>query len=322
MKRKLFYILLACEAALCIIFCFVKLSWPTLFSSIMAFPFEQIAHVLRILSLSSPTGNVIAFLIYFIISLIPLMLLLIFSKKRKLKPEDILLIILTGILFGTLYYMINPGTLTTMMGNALSASILKAFLGVIIYSVIAGYILLRILRTFSNSDKHSLYKYLKILLIILNVIFVFVIFGTLFNNMISSFNSFTVSNTAPEQSLWLNYVFISLNYIISALPYIFNVFIVFKVMNLLAELNEDNYSDKSSALADSLSRWCIKALSITVVSNIIFNIIQLVMIKKLLVIESMVQIPIFSIVFVLATLLMAKYINENRKLKSDNDLFI
>ena len=322
MKRKLFYILLACEAALCIIFCFVKLSWPTLFSSIMAFPFEQIAHVLRILSLSSPTGNVIAFLIYFIISLIPLMLLLIFSKKRKLKPEDILLIILTGILFGTLYYMINPGTLTTMMGNALSASILKAFLGVIIYSVIAGYILLRILRTFSNSDKHSLYKYLKILLIILNVIFVFVIFGTLFNNMISSFNSFTVSNTAPEQSLWLNYVFISLNYIISALPYIFNVFIVFKVMDLLAELNEDNYSDKSSALADNLSRWCIKALSITVVSNIIFNIIQLVMIKKLLVIESMVQIPIFSIVFVLATLLMAKYINENRKLKSDNDLFI
>jgi len=288
----------------------------------MAFPFEQIAHVLRILSLSSPTGNVIAFLIYFIISLIPLMLLLIFSKKRKLKPEDILLIILTGILFGTLYYMINPGTLTTMMGNALSASILKAFLGVIIYSVIAGYILLRILRTFSNSDKHSLYKYLKILLIILNVIFVFVIFGTLFNNMISSFNSFTVSNTAPEQSLWLNYVFISLNYIISALPYIFNVFIVFKVMDLLAELNEDNYSDKSSALADNLSRWCIKTLSITVVSNIIFNTLQLILIKKLLVIESMVQIPIFSIVFVLATLLMAKYINENRKLKSDNDLFI
>lgn len=322
MKRKLFYILLACEAALCIIFCFVKLSWPTLFSSIMAFPFEQIAHVLRILSLSSPTGNVIAFLIYFIISLIPLMLLLIFSKKRKLKPEDILLIILTGILFGTLYYMINPGTLTTMMGNALSASILKAFLGVIIYSVIAGYILLRILRTFSNSDKHSLYKYLKILLIILNVIFVFVIFGTLFNNMISSFNSCTVSNTAPEQSLWLNYVFISLNCIISALPYIFNVFIVFKVMNLLAEFNEDNYSDKSSALADNLSRWCIKTLSITVVSNIIFNTLQLILIKKLLVIESMVQIPIFSIVFVLATLLMAKYINENRKLKSDNDLFI
>ena len=322
MKRKLFYILLACEAALCIIFCFVKLSWPTLFSSIMAFPFEQIAHVLRILSLSSPTGNVIAFLIYFIISLIPLMLLLIFSKKRKLKPEDILLIVLTGILFSTLYYMINPGTLTTMMGNALSASILKAFLGVIIYSVIAGYILLRILRTFSNSDKHSLYKYLKILLIILNVIFVFVIFGTLFNNMISSFNSFTVSNTAPEQSLWLNYVFISLNYIISALPYIFNVFIVFKVMDLLAELNEDNYSDKSSALADNLSRWCIKTLSITVVSNIIFNTLQLILIKKLLVIESMVQIPIFSIVFVLATLLMAKYINENRKLKSDNDLFI
>jgi hypothetical protein len=218
--------------------------------------------------------------------------------------------------------MINPGTLTTMMGNALSASILKAFLGVIIYSVIAGYTILRILRTFSNSDKHSLYKYLKILLVILNFIFVFVIFGTLFNNMISSFNSFTVSNTAPEQSLWLNYVFISLNYIISALPYIFNVFIVFKVMNLLAELNEDNYSDKSVTLADSLSKWCIKALSITVVSNIVFNVLQLVLIKKLLVIESTVQIPLFSIVFVLATLLMAKYINENRKLKSDNDLFI
>lgn len=322
MKRKLFYILLACEAALCIIFCFVKLSWPTLFSSIMAFPFEQIAHVLRILSLSSPTGNVIAFVLYFLISLIPLMFLLIFSKNHKLKAEDILLLVLTGILFAAIYFMINPATLTNMLGSTLSVSVIKAFLGVIIYSIIAGYVILRALRMFSNTDKSNLYKYLKILLAILNVIFIFLIFGTLFNNMIYSFNSFTANNNMPGQNLWLNYVFILFNYIISALPYIFNVFIVFKVMNLLAELNEDNYSDKSSALADNLSRWCIKTLSITVVLNIIFNIIQLVMIKKLLVIESMVQIPIFSIVFVLATLLMAKYINENRKLKSDNDLFI
>ena len=72
MKRNVYYGLLAVEAVVCIAFTLAQMSFAGVFSTVTAFPFEQIALGLRALSLSGKSGNTIAILIYAAVSLSPI----------------------------------------------------------------------------------------------------------------------------------------------------------------------------------------------------------------------------------------------------------
>ena len=52
------------------------------------------------------------------------------------------------------------------------------------------------------------------------------------------------------------------------------------------------------------------------------NLLQLFFQSSLYQLEYVVAVPVFSLAFVLAVLLFAKYIREMQRLKEDNDLFI
>jgi len=92
--------------------------------------------------------------------------------------------------------------------------------------------------------------------------------------------------------------------------------------NLLSELSADRYSEQTAVCAVKLSRICGLALIITVLSTVGLNLLQLVFIRKLSVVSSSVNIPVFSVAFVLAALLLSQFIRENKQLKEDNDMFI
>ena len=53
-----------------------------------------------------------------------------------------------------------------------------------------------------------------------------------------------------------------------------------------------------------------------------FTLPQIVFAGSLLVIVGFLYLPLFSVAFVLAALLLARFLEENRQLKQDNDLFI
>ena len=59
MKERHLFTLLSVEAAACVLFCILQRSLSGLFSTLIAFPFEQIGAGLRVLSLSGAVGNVI-----------------------------------------------------------------------------------------------------------------------------------------------------------------------------------------------------------------------------------------------------------------------
>ncbi len=322
MKRKTFCILLGCEAVLCMLLYIVRDSLPGIFTTIIAFPFEQIGMVLRKLSLSGSIGNILSIVAYLAISLVPMFALLIFNKRRKLQLEDSLLVVLSAILFLVIYLMINPGRIGDIMGSAGGLVVVKALLGGIVYSVLFGYLILRILRFFFVADANRLQKYLTVLLYVLNILFIYLIFGAGFGNLLNSIDALRVGNTGAEQSLGMSYVFLVLQYIVNALPIVLNVLVVFAGVNLLNELASDRYSETTVVTAITLSRLCGLALIITVISNIGFNLLQLVFVKGLRVVNGIVQIPLLSIAFVLAALLLAQYIRDNKQLKDDNDMFI
>lgn len=322
MKRKSFYIFLLCEAALCMMLYLAREALPQVFTTLIAFPFEQIGILLRILSLSGFLGNVISVILYVAICLIPAFALFLLRKKRRLHAEDTLLAILSTVLLVVIYIMVNPGLLSTHIGNYYGQDIGKALLGGITYSIFIGYIVLRILRQFFSADTNRLQRYLIVLLYIINILLVYVVFGDRFGILLDSFDQLNAGNTGNTQNLGISYFFLVLEYLVNALPYILVILVVFDGLDLLGELSIDRYSEKTVTVAERLSRKCGLALKITVISSICFNLLQLVFFKKLLVVNGSVQIPLLSITFVLAALLLAQYIRENKQLKDDNDMFI
>ena len=333
MKRRVFVGILCVEALACVLFCILQTSFDGVFSAAMAFPFEQIGMGLRALSLSSGLGNAAAIVVYGAASLWPIVVLLILRKRRKLCAEDGLLALLSAVLFAILYFMINPGLISLWTGGAALQSVGKAVLGAMVYSVLCGYFILRVLRLFSGGGTEELFRYMSVMLSLLNVLFVYLVFGACFSDLLDSIGLLRAGNVGIEYFLGADYmgnehlfgasfIFLVLQFIVNTLPYVFSIFIVFAALRLLDEMRIDRYSDETVAATEQISRFCKAALVAMVLANIGFNLLQLLFAKSLSVINSSVQIPVFSITFVLVALLVSRLVAENKQLKDDNDMFI
>jgi len=322
MRRKLYVGALSLEAIVCVVFSILQTSFLGVYTTAMAFPLEQIGTGLRTLSLSGSGGNVAAIVIYCATSLLPIAALLISRKKRKLLAEDGLLGLMSVALFAVLYIMINPGIISKWSNGAAALPVGKTVLGCMVYSVICGYFVLRIMRLFSDGGTEKFFRYMSVMLSLLNVLFVYWVFGACFSGLLNSITQLKAGNTGNEHLLGASYVFLALQFFADALPYAFNLFIVFAALKLLEEMQVDRYCAQTVAAAGQISRRCTTALVATVLANIGYNLLQLVFAKSLVTINSSVQIPVFSITFVLAALLLTRLVTENKQLKEDNDMFI
>lgn len=320
MKRRVFHGILVCEAVFFVFLYLSREDLPRAFTAVMAFPFEQIGLGLRFLSLLGGIGNAVSVLLYLMLSLIPAGVLLLVGIKRRCDPEDKLLAILSGVLFFVLYLMINPGLISSYTRIAGGQHVGKAFLGGIVYSILFGYIALRILRQFYKADLGRLQQYIMVLLYGLNALFIFIVFGAQFGSLLDAIHTLQTGNVGHDHALGMSYVVLTLQYLVHTLPYLLNIFVVFAALDLMEAINRAHSAAVTAAT--ELSRLCGKVLAVTVVSNIGLNLLQLLLIRRLLAVHGSVQIPILSITFVLAVLLLAQYILENKRLKDDNDMII
>jgi len=324
MKKNLLYILLIIEAAFCVAFDLVKASASDAFSSAMAFPFDQLANGLRWISLTGKIGNCFALTLYAALCILPVFFLIRVRSKRKLQAEDSLLGILSAALFVTLYLMINPAYIGSMFGSMDEGGIeiAKAVLGGTLWSILIGYLILRVLRLSFDSGTVKLQGYVGALLSMLCFIFVWAVCGSSFGELLSSFSVLLAGNKGSENGLGMTYVFLVLRFFVNALPYILDLITVFLALDLLTAMRADRYSEQTENIALRLSHWRGKALTFVVTSGVSLNLLQLLFSRSLRNINSSLSIPIVSVLFVLAVLLFARLISENRKLKGDNDLFI
>ena len=325
MKKKFWICLLVAEAAACIAFCLLQSQFSGLFTDLLAFPFQQLGLGLRALSLSGAAGNAVAIVLYLALSLSPAAALLAVKRRRPLHSEDALLGLLTALLFPVLYFAINPGLFSISAQTA--ADFGTALLGGCAWSVLVAWAVLRLLRTLSGAGTERLQQYLSMLLGVLAVYFVFAAFGACFAELLSNLNALHESNQGYE--FWGNSGpmamtegFLVLQWTVSALPYLLDLAIIHAARLLLAELAADRYSEASVAAAERLATLCRKALVAVVLTNVGFNLLQIVFAGSLLVIDGFLYLPLFSVAFVLAALLLARFLAENRQLKQDNDLFI
>ena len=185
-------------------------------------------------------------------------------------------------------------------------------MGCTIWSVIILWLILRLVRLFRGGDTNKLLCYLRIALHALCILFVAVIAiscgSTLLDNL---------SNTQKN----MDNVMAVVRFISSSLPYIFDIGITLSLLTLLDAYIEKNEEDTVKN-ADSLSKLCCLALGATAASTTILNVLQLLLSKFLSNISVNIEIPVVSLAFILLILILSRLIVENRKLQSDNDLFI
>jgi hypothetical protein len=317
-KQKLYLALLFAEAAVCIIFHVIKPPYAEIFTAVAAFPFAQIGWGLRALSLSGEAGNAIAVIIYMAVCLPPLA---IFFHKvfKKFYPEDMMLPLLSIVLFGVLYFMVNPGKMG-IPAEMTDAG--KMVLGGAVYSVLTGYVILRALRKFLEGDKERLMRYMSIMLGVLGVVFVFALFGNSLGEMVKLLTQFKENFSGNEELTVLTRLVAELKLIADAVSYAMCLIIVLEAINLTAALRQAPYSETAAALAGKTARGCTVTLSVTVVISAAYNVLQIVFIKSLNAVDVTVSIPVFSIAFVLTVLLLTRIFAENKRLKDENDTFI
>lgn len=315
---------LCIEAVVCVFFCLMQMNFSGVFSSAAAFPFEQIGLGLRMLSLSGSGGNAAAIILYVLISLIPCLIWLGLKKKKVAQSIDFLLPGLSVLFFVVNYYMINPGLFFTGVPGV------KWMPGCVFYSVLSGYLIIRAVLYCRKAEPEKLYAGLQGLLWFLNVIFVYIVFGRCLGDFLETVgtvqtgsNEFYADELLSEtEGMGLTWIFLGLHYAVNVLPYLFDIGIVFLSVRMLGALKTDRYSDESVALSGKLAGFCGRALVITVGSEVIFNLLQLVFHNSLYKVDIVINVPVTSVVFVLAALLFARYVQEDQKLKQYNDLFI
>ena len=313
------------EGVLCILLLLTHTRFPDLFTTIFAFPFEQIGLLLRTLSLSGKLGNACSLMLYGTISLLPFLAITLISGKRKLRAEDSLLPILSLLLFVVLYLMSNPYLVGQMFGNTGIAFIPigKAILGGLLDSVFIGWVVLRLLRLFSESETKRLVQFLSIMLGILSLLFLAMLMTGPVHELLNAFSphqrrhSWLCRRDIPCIRVYFSEIFSS-----GLCHGFLDIITIFLARDLLDAMRRDRYSQASMEATEKLSRWCVLSLSVIVISEIIFNLLQIVFAGTLLSIDTTFTVPLISIAFVLAILLLARIVTETRTLKQDNDLFI
>ncbi|MEG1050023.1 MAG: hypothetical protein RSE24_05715, partial [Oscillospiraceae bacterium] len=135
-------------------------------------------------------------------------------------------------------------------------------------------------------------------------------------------SSLALTNSGNSNLFPINYLFIFLRFAVDYIPYFINIIIVFHAMSLLKNVACDRYSDITIACAQKLSKVCVTSLTIVVSCPIVFNVVQLVFAKFLFNINSSIQVPLFSIIFLLVCLVFTRLVTESKEIKDDNDSII
>jgi len=309
-------LLLSALAVACIILVLSPAAMPDALPFIMAFPFAQIGRGLRALSLPGGVGNIIAIVLYVVFCLVPMIPLPLIRNK---KAEDVLLPVISIVLFVVMYFMINPGITRVA---AIAGPMEQVLYSSIVYSLLIAYGVIRVLRLFDSATPHRLGRYMGVMLHLLNIIFIFAAFGLTFAQMLAAFEALRAGNTIPGQQLSATYVFLALQHIVRALPYVLNVWVVLAVQRLLAALTADPYSKETLLAAKLVSRVCVVVLTVSVLAAAGFNLSQLIFVDLLHVVNSNLNFPVTSVLFVLGALLLTRYIAENKQIKDENDMFV
>ncbi len=298
MKNRRYSLLLFVEAIITLILTKgMNVKVESIFD-ILSFPLEKTADFLGYLSLESSTGNVIAIILFTLFCLIPVFVLLFKVKRKTFIKTDILLVLLSAVLFAVIYLLINPSEMGFLGYVNDTSTVAFSF-----WSLLASYFILKLVDTIKKSSAVRSERIFDLIVKIIGAVFVFDLCSMEF--------------TKTEVLIVSLLAFVN-----SALPSLFGLLIVFSCLRVLSCFAVDRYSDNTIHSAEKLSSLCIVSLKTTAVVTALYSVIQLRFISELSDINFSINIPLVQLCFILIVLIMTGFLKDSKELKEDNDSFI
>jgi hypothetical protein len=296
-------------------------------TAFMSFPFAQVSRLLRRLSLAGTWGNGMAVGLYCALSLLPLAPCFRRLVKKKARPEDALLAAMSGFLFYMLYVLINPFLLRGLFTQVIGLSegyfeLGGVILGGAFYSLLIGYLVLRLLRRVNGRETGEMLSWLQRLFFLSAAFLVFSIFYLGTAGLLASIRELGRANTDPDVSLTLTNTFLVLRFGLEQVPALFTLGLLALAAKLAGTLKEKRFGEETVAAATRLGRLCKTAVAATVLSVIAVNLGQLAFGRQLLSIQLTASVPLAQLALTLVLLALAQYFAESNKLHRDNQLFI
>ena len=300
--------------------------------SLADFPAGVIGQGLTALAGTGRVGFALALTLYAALVLLPVYALVRLSAHRALAPEDALI---GGTAAAVACALVPRGWMRYW--DTLSEQLLPRLAWQwLVLALLAGWVVLRLLRRFSDGGTQELLKLFRALLALAAAYFVFAVFFAEFAGLFSAIDTLKAGNTAlttdtalpvatditGSRSLAFSYVILALRFAAESIPSLFAAAAAYLAIGLLDTMEGGAFTQESAACAPKLAAWCVRALKTSVLFALAVNVLQAVCAPILLNTSISIRLPVFELCFVLAALLGARLIVSNVALRTESDLII
>ena len=332
MKNKRLKTMLLAEGAVCALLAFVLRLIAGAAFSVSGLPGSAVGQGLTTLASAGRFGFALALTLYAFLVLLPLYALVRIREKRALRGEDALLVL---IAFAAACALFPRGWVTYWSTSAETLFPRLAWQW-LLFALLAGWVVLRLLRRFSDGGTQELLKLFRVLLGLAAAYFVFAVFFVEFAGLLTAIDTLKAGNTAftadtllpaaaditGSKSLAFSYVVLALRFAAEVLPTLLAAATAYFAIGLLDTMEDGAFTQESAAYAPKLAAWCVKVLKLSVLFALAVNVLQAVCAPLILSTSISIPLPVLELCFVLAALLGARLIASNVALAADNDLFI
>ena len=233
----------------------------------------------------------------------------------RVRPENWLMVLLSGLLIPGIYGAVNPEWLAGVLGlpdGAFSAAMASGCLN----AILVAYIALRILRR-TREGGRALLKGLNAMLIAAMIALVAAAFLGVTANVRDGFLNVAAGNT--EGGLGMTCCMLILGGIVDALPMLGDLWALDAALGLVSARMNGEYGVSE---AKRLARRSSRVIAATVLSRAALNLLAALTARWNRAISLNVNLPVESLLIALALMLAARGIAENKRLRDDNALFI
>ncbi len=332
MKRSQMKTLLLIEGAVCLTLTLALRLIEGAAFSFAAFPGSAAGQGLSMLAGTGRFGFALALTLYAFLALLPLYALARIRARRDWKAEDTLLGLCSLAVAGALF----PRGWVAYWSTSADTLFPRLAWQWLLFALLAGWVVLRLLRRFSDGGTQELLKLFRVLLGLAAAYFVFAVFFAEFAGLLTAIDTLKAGNTAftadtllpaagnitGSKSLAFSYIVLALRFGAKSLPTLFAAATAYFAIGLLDTMEDGAFTQESAAYAPKLAAWCVKVLKLSVLLALAVNLLQAVCAPLILSTSISIPLPVLELCFVLAALLGARLIASNVALAADNDLFI
>ena len=332
MKRSQMKTLLLIEGAVCLTLTLALRLIEGAAFSFAAFPGSAAGQGLSMLAGTGRLGFALALTLYAFLALLPLYALARIRARRDWKAEDTLLGLCSLAVAGALF----PRGWVAYWSTSAETLFPRLAWQWLLFALLAGWVVLRLLRRFSDGGTQELLKLFRVLLGLAAAYFVFAVFFVEFVGLLTAIDTLKAGNTAftadallpaaaditGSKSLAFSYIVLALRFGAKSLPTLFAAATAYFAIGLLDTMEDGAFTQESAAYAPKLAAWCAKVLKLSVLLALAVNLLQAVCAPLILSTSISIPLPVLELCFVLAALLGARLIASNVALAADNDLFI